>query len=114
MPFPRKFKHLLEIELKDVETPDYIWITYAVCAVEKDACCWAGWMIEAAFKKTPERHPTASGDELLPALDDQVCPRCGGPLFRTGASVKMVPSENQEPPLAEGRDYTCLPITYED
>ena len=38
MAFPRKFKHLLEIELKDVETPDYVWITYAVCAVEKDAC----------------------------------------------------------------------------
>jgi len=114
MAFPRKFKHLLEIELKDVETPDHVWITYAVCAVEKDACCWAGWMIEAAFKKTAERHPTSTGDKSLAAMNDQVCPRCGRPLFRTGASLRMVPSENQEEPLVEGRDYTCVPITYED
>ncbi|HNS21083.1 MAG TPA: hypothetical protein PKH24_11325 [Sedimentisphaerales bacterium] len=113
MPFPRKFKHLLEIELNDVETPDYVWITYAVRAVEKDGCCWAGWMIEAAFKKTPEGHPTASGDKLLPAMNNQVCPRCGKTLFRTEASLRMVPSTDQEPPHNAG-DQPSIPMTYED
>jgi hypothetical protein len=61
MPLPRKFKHLIELELKDVETPDYVWLAYAVCAVEKDACGWGGWMIEAAFKKTGAKHPTGTG-----------------------------------------------------
>jgi len=111
MALPRKFKHLIEIKLKDVEVPDYVWLTYAVCAVKKDSCGWGGWMIEAAFKKTGERHPTGTGDKLLPAMMDQFCPRCGRDLFRTAASVRMVPSEDQTEPMPE---YECLPIEYED
>jgi predicted RNA-binding Zn-ribbon protein involved in translation (DUF1610 family) len=115
MALPRKFKHLLELKLKDVETPDYVWITYAVCAMEKDSCRWAGWMIECALKKSKrKKYPTSTGDKLLPAMMDQVCPRCGKTLWRTAASVRMVPSEDQERALVEGRDYTCLPIRYED
>lgn len=114
MPFPRKFKHLLELESNDVETPDYVRLTYAVCACEKDSCGWGGWMIEAAFKRTEEKHPNASGDKVLSAMMDQVCPRCGKVTFRTAASVRMIPSEDQARALVEGRDYESLPIEYED
>jgi len=111
MPFPRKFKHLLEIELSDVEAPDYVWLTYAVCACRKDSCSWGGWMIEAAFKKTEEKHPNPTGDKVLPAIMDQVCPECGKPTFRTAASIRMIPSEDQKQPKF---DYESLPIEYED
>ncbi|MEN6575954.1 MAG: hypothetical protein ABFD90_06385 [Phycisphaerales bacterium] len=113
MAFPRKFKNLLEIKLKDVETPDHVWITYAVCAVEKNACGWGGWMIEAAFKKGEQRRATAGRDKLLPAMMDQICPRCGKSLFRTGASLRMAPSADQEPPHNAG-DQPSIPMTYED
>lgn len=99
MPFPRKFKNLLELGLSDVEAPDYVWLTYAVCACTPDACGWGGWIVELAAKIDPEkRHLTASGDKPLEALGpEQVCPACGKPLFRTGASVRLVPSADQTP-----------------
>ena len=102
---PRKFAPLLEIDRGDVETPDYVWLVYAVCACSEDACGWGGWMIEAAFKKTEERHWTRTGDKLLSAMDEQVCPRCGRETFRTGATLRLVPSEDQKPPWEPGKDY---------
>jgi hypothetical protein len=112
MPFPRKFKHLLEIELSDVEAPDYVWLTYAVCACEKNSCGWGGWMIEAAFRKTEEKHPNPTGDKVLYAvMDEQVCPKCGKTTFRTGASIKMIPSGDQ---TKHHFDCEILPIEYED
>lgn len=114
MPFPRKFQELLEIERGDVPIPDYVWLVYAVCAVSQDACGWGGWMIEAAFQGGGGDHPTSTGDKLLPALDQQVCPRCGRETFRTGASVRMVPSEDQKLPLEHGVDYEIAPMDYGD
>ena len=111
MALPRKFKHLIEIKLQDVEVPDYVWLTYAVCACEPDACGWGGWMIEAAFKKTGTKHPTGTGDKVLSAMMDQVCPRCGKPTFRTGASIRMIPSEDQTDPLSH---VECPAIEYDD
>ena len=40
--FPRKFKHLLEIECEDRRAPPQAWLTYAVCGVTQDACGWQG------------------------------------------------------------------------
>jgi hypothetical protein len=111
MALPRKFRHLIELELRDVEKPDYVWLTYAVCATEKDSCGWGGWMIEAAFKQTDGKHLTGTGDKVLSAAMDQVCPRCGKTTFRTAASIRMVPSEDQTQPETDGE---CLPIEYED
>lgn len=114
MPFPKKFRSLLETTIQDVEAPDYVWLTYAVCATEQDSCGWRGWMIEAAFKEIGELCATRTGDRVLNAMDDQVCPRCGDPLFRTEASLRMVASEDQARP--EGRrgvDYEVDPIDYE-
>jgi hypothetical protein len=114
MKFPRKYKNLLEIELKDVEIPDYVWLVYAVCACNKDSCGWRGWMIEFAAKKNKKNHPTSTGDKFLSAMDNQICPKCGRVLFRTGASIKLEPSKDQTPPLKEGIDYDVIPIEYYD
>jgi hypothetical protein len=114
MAFPRKFQHLLEIELGDVETPDYVWLVYAVCAVTAEGCGWGGWMIEGAFQRSEERHPTGTGDRLLPAMDEQVCPRCGRETFRTGTQIRFEPSPDQSQPWQPGRDYEVVPIEYED
>ena len=83
MAFPEKFRHLIDISAADVELPDYLWLTYAVCAIEPDSCGWGGWMLEVAFKKTAERHPTSTGDKALNAIDQQICPICRKTLFRT-------------------------------
>jgi hypothetical protein len=115
MAFPRRFKHLIELELDDIESPDYAWLTYAVCACYKDSCGWGGWMIGAVFHKTEEEHPSSTGDKVLPAMMDQVCPSCGKALFRTGASIRLERSTDQTPPLIEGIDYVASdPIEYED
>lgn len=114
MAFPRKFQSLLEIEQSDVPAPDYVWLVYAVCAVSDEACGWGGWMIEAAFQIGNGNQPTATGDALIPSQDGQVCPRCGLETFRTGASVRMVPSEDQTLPLVPGTDYAVVPIEYMD
>ena len=114
MPYPRKFKSLLESKLKDVEIPDYIWLTYAVCATEKDSCGWGGWIIEAAFKKSKNKHATSTGDKLLNAADKQICPQCGKELFRTAASVRYEPSKDQARSLVQGFDYEVVPLEYED
>ena len=112
MAFPRKFQSLIEIERSDVVIPDYLWLVYAVCAASQDACGWSGWMIEAAFQADGGDYPTSTGDAPLPAQDQQVCPRCGRETFRTGASVRMVPSEDQKLPLEPGIDYEASPIEY--
>jgi hypothetical protein len=111
MGFPRKFKDLLEIELQDVDRPDEAWLTYAVCAVEKDSCGWGGWMLEAALKDTGKD----GAFNALSASDEQVCPRCGRQTFRTGATIKFVQSADQSHPSGvPGVDYEVTPIEYKD
>jgi hypothetical protein len=116
MAYPAKYRDLLELTLQDVEVPDYAWLTYAVCAVTKDACGWGGWIIEALFKRTGEHHATGTGDKALPYADEmQTCPRCGRDLFRTSASVRMDLSADQTPVHGqEGIDYEVSEMRYED
>lgn len=110
MGFPRKFKELLEIELEDVDTPEEAWLTYAVCATEKDSCGWGGWMLEAALKITGRNHQS----RVLSASDDQVCPRCGRETYRTGATLKFILSSDQTGRLVPGVDYEEVPIEYDE
>ena len=81
MAFPAKFRHLLELTADDLDMPDYLWLTYAVCAVTAEGCGWGGWMIDAAFHRDGQKHATGTGDRLLSAVDEQVCPRCGHETF---------------------------------
>ncbi len=114
MPFPKKFKKLLETSLNDIDKPDYSWLTYAVCGCQEDACGWSGWVIEAVFKKTNNKHTTGTGDKSLSSLCNSVCPNCGKTLFLTEASIRFVPSKNQRPIHGiPGVDYEISPIEYE-
>jgi hypothetical protein len=109
MPFPRKFKSLLEIELEDVEVPDHAWIVYAVCGCYQGSCGWGGWILEAAIKGE------GAGRRILPSADPLWCPRCGKDLFRTEAALRMVPSDDQRPVHGyPGVDYEVAPVEFED
>lgn len=115
MLFPRRFQQLLETQLDDLDVPDYAWLRYSVCATEPESCGWAGWTIEAVYHKTGEVLPTGTGDKLLSALDAQVCPRCGRPLFRTAAGLRLEPSaDQQEIHGVPGVDYEVVPMEYTD
>ncbi len=103
MAFPKKFKNLLETKRGEVEEPNIVWVTYAVCGTENDSCGWGGWILEAA--KGP------SGQ--LPAYTRQICPSCGKETFRTEVSIKYEQSEDQTPDLIAGRDYDVIPMEYE-
>jgi hypothetical protein len=113
MPFPKKFKHLLEPDPASVPRPDYAWLCYAVCACEVDACGWSGWITDGVFRRTEARFPTSTGDEALTVPEPDSCPRCGRPLFRTDVAVRMEPSLDQELPLRPGLDYDVDNTEYE-
>ena len=116
MGYPKKFKQLLESTLNDVERPDYVWLTYAVCAMTADACGWDGWTIEGAFKQTDKLYPTATGDKALTSdNENQRCPRCGRQLFRTQATIRLTPSGNQISTTGVPViDYEVVPMRYDD
>lgn len=114
MPFPKHFQPLLEISSDEVGTPDYVWLVYAVCAVEAGSCGWQGWIIDGAFRRSVTHHPTGTGDELLSAPYDQKCPVCGRTLFRTSVEARFDLSADQTPVHGvPGRDYEVEPIEYE-
>ena len=114
MPFPAKFRHLLELTADDVEAPDYVWLSYAVCAVTADGCGWGGWMIGSAFRRDGAKHPTGTGDRLVSAVDEQICPRCGRETFRTRVELRLEPSADQSPVRRASIDYEVAPMEYEE
>jgi hypothetical protein len=113
MAFPAKFRYLIERTAAEVDLPDYVWLAYAVCAMTVDGCGWEGWMIEVAFQRDGAKHPSGTGDRVLSAADEQVCPRCGRETFRTGVTLRLEPSVDQSPSLREGIAYNVAPIEYE-
>jgi hypothetical protein len=113
-PFPKKFKHLLEPDPPSVPRPDYLWLSHAVCACDEAACGWSGWITEAVFRRTGDRFPTSTGDELLASPETDACPRCDRLLFRTGISIRFEPSPDQTPPEGiAGMAYEVGEIEYE-
>lgn len=113
MGFPRKFKERLELELKDLERPDYLWLTYAVCGVEKESCGWEGWIVESVTTKAEEDQPTGKWKRPLP-IRDYDCVECGRPLFRTGASLRFEVSADQTPHWVLGVNYEAEEMEYDD
>ncbi len=114
MAYPRKFNPLLDIELPDIDRPDYAWLVYAVCACSKKACGWGGWIIDAVYQYSPELQTTTRRDKPLPALTLQKCPLCGRDLFRTAADLRFEPSLDQTPISVPGVDYRVVPMEFED
>ena len=110
MTFPTKFKHLLELEDRDVEMPEQVFVTYSVCACETHSCGWGGWTLESVRRSDPMSEPAWLGRTELPADTNQQCPRCSRPLYRTGVSLLLEPTAEQ--PVAE--HVETAPIEYAD
>ena len=108
MGFPRKFKHLLEIDREDMPPPKQVILTYSVCATHRDACEWQGWILEAAFNTS---EVTCGPDHLLPSNYSSKCPRCGSDLFGTDASYRFDPSSQQK---LLPFDFETAPMEYDD
>ena len=76
-------KRLMNLTPKDIELPDYAVLTFAVCALDADACGWGGWLSEGAFIMVPDGSGILqNGDNPLPSVTAQICPNCGRTLFR--------------------------------
>ena len=73
----------------DVVSPDYVFVTYAVCAYDEGSCLWGGWMLGAAFSRQIADPYYPEGYGVLPSVDLQICPRCGRGLFRTAVKVRL-------------------------
>jgi len=104
MPFPKKFKQLLEPDPVSLPRPDYAWLCYAVCACDAGACGWTGWVTDGVFRRREAHFPTSTGDEALTRPEPDSCPVCGRRLFRTDVAVRMEPSADQVRPLKLTRD----------
>ena len=63
MAFPAKFRHLLELTADDLDMPDYLWLTYAVCAVTMVTYHLFAKATDTAYLK---RTALAAFDELRP------------------------------------------------
>jgi hypothetical protein len=75
---------LQDLTASDVIPPAYVVVTYAVCTVNENACGWAGWLLEGAFAISEDKSGIlANGDNPLPSVSVQICPNCGGTVFRT-------------------------------
>jgi hypothetical protein len=71
MPFPEKFRPLIELSESQVTIADFVWLSYAVCAVDEDSCGWCGWVIESAWKVVGEDRKEVE----VEADAEQRCPR---------------------------------------
>jgi len=83
-------------------TPSIAVENGVICGVQEESCGWEGWVLECLKLEGKN----IEGDTIL------LCPKCSQPLFRTAASVKYIPSENQEPALVPGVDYDVVPMEY--
>jgi hypothetical protein len=104
MPFPEKFRALIELREGQVSIPDYVWLSYAVCAVDEESCGWGGWIIESAWKTTGE------AVEQVRADTDQRCPVCGEPLFRTEIEKQFRFNPDAAPKI--DYPYETVPIKF--
>lgn len=78
-----KYGDLREIDEEDIRFPTYATISHAVCASDGGGCGWAGFLLEGVFEVDGQRHHSGTGDKVLPAVTNQICPCCGELVFRT-------------------------------
>lgn len=85
-----KFAHLRDLKKEEVTLPDYAFLNFSVCAMDKHACGWGGWTFDSVFAIDEEKkQPTGTGDRSLSANNLPVCPNCGKGLYCTEIDVKM-------------------------
>jgi len=112
VPFPEKFKHLLEMRQGDVESPRHVCLVYAVCGHETHSCGWHGWILAAAWRDPGQGDPDGDPyDYLLPGAyeSDVRCPRCGRALASTGVKAWLAPERCPWP----GHESDGAPMQYE-
>lgn len=106
MAFPDKFRALVELGEKDVSIPDFVWLSYAVCAVEEESCGWRGWIIESAWKIDPKTRK----EMPVEADTHQRCPVCGRQLYRTGVEKQFRLNRHAGPKI--DYPYASVPVTF--
>ena len=104
MPFPEKFRTLIELHEDEVAIPDYVWLAYAVCAVEEASCGWRGWVIESAWKIVEGKKFEVEADA------EQGCPMCGKQVYRTEVEKCFRFDPNAGPKL--DYSYETAPIKF--
>ena len=104
MAFPEKFRKLIELREEEVTIPDYVWLAYAVCALQEDSCGWRGWIIESAWK-------IVEGKEVeLEADAEQGCPICGKQVYRTEVEKRFRLDPNAGPKI--NYSYESAPLSF--
>ena len=104
MPFPEKFRELIELREHQVTIPDLVWLSYAVCAVEQDSCGWRGWIIESAWKTAGKVSHAVEADT------EQCCPMCGKHLYRTQVEKQFQLNPAAGPKIEY--PYRVAPVTF--
>jgi hypothetical protein len=106
MPFPEKFRKLVELHEEEVTIPDYVWLAYAVCATEEDSCGWHGWIIESAWK-------IVGGKEVEVEADaEQGCPICGKQVYRTEVEKRFRFDPSSGPKL--NYSHESAPLSFKE
>lgn len=106
MPFPEKFRKLIELREEEIVVPDYVWLSYAVCVVEEESCGWRGWIIESAWKLVGESLKEVD----VEADTEQRCPICGRQVYRTGIEKQFRLNPDAGPKI--GYAYDTVPLTF--
>jgi hypothetical protein len=104
MPFPAKFRRLLEPLSKQVVPPHHVILTYVACGTEPTSCGWTGWLMEGAYSGEE-----SSRETLMPSRSDQLCPKCGKETFRTEFSFRYNLDGREKP----STNLEVLPVEYE-
>ena len=88
--YPARFRHLLEMDPDEIVKPDAVYVEYAACVLETNACGWHGWTLSFARVGSLEQR------RLLPADTEQKCPRCGRGMYRLSGE-QYDRSDNPDP-----------------
>ncbi len=105
MPFPEKFRKLIELREEQVTIPDYVWLAYGVCGAEEDSCGWQGWIIESAWKIVEGKEVEVKADA------EQDCPICSKQVYRTEVEKCFRFDPNAGPKL--NSSYETAPLSFE-
>jgi hypothetical protein len=109
LPYPAKFRHLMQTAEFSATVPDVVRLAFALCCAEQDSCGWTGWIIEAAWNG--ESDAEWAERKFVPTADNQRCPDCGKQTFRTGLA-RHYGLQSVQP--VEAINHDVVPITFDD